>query len=208
MHPDAVRAEALLADGRRVSLERLAGGLFGAFIPGAEAPAALSVAIPLRRRRDVGARRSLSLPADDWRGRSASLQRGHASPALERARRASSRDRRRARRVVRGVGAECAQRERGRPVRSVGWTAAAHAAARIVGRVRAVRAGHGAGIDVQVSASARARALRASRPIRSRSGWRRRPRPRHASSISRATSGAMASGWTRARRATAPSSRC
>jgi 1,4-alpha-glucan branching enzyme len=38
MHPDAVRAEALLADGRRVSLERLAGGLFGAFIPGEKLP--------------------------------------------------------------------------------------------------------------------------------------------------------------------------
>ena len=38
MHPDAVRAEALLADGRQVTLERLAGGLFGAFIPGAKLP--------------------------------------------------------------------------------------------------------------------------------------------------------------------------
>jgi 1,4-alpha-glucan branching enzyme len=38
MHPDAVRAEALLADGTRVDLERLAGGLFGAFIPGAALP--------------------------------------------------------------------------------------------------------------------------------------------------------------------------
>ena len=38
MHPDAVRAEALLADGRRVSLERLAGGLFGSFIPGEKLP--------------------------------------------------------------------------------------------------------------------------------------------------------------------------
>ncbi|HEV7706243.1 MAG TPA: 1,4-alpha-glucan branching protein GlgB [Gemmatimonadaceae bacterium] len=38
MHPDAVRAEALLADGRRVELDRLAGGLFGAFIAGATLP--------------------------------------------------------------------------------------------------------------------------------------------------------------------------
>jgi len=38
MHPDAVRAEALLADGKRVELERLAGGLFGAFIAGASLP--------------------------------------------------------------------------------------------------------------------------------------------------------------------------
>ena len=38
MHPDAVRAEALLADGKRVTLERLAGGLFGAFIPGEKLP--------------------------------------------------------------------------------------------------------------------------------------------------------------------------
>jgi 1,4-alpha-glucan branching enzyme len=42
MHPDAVRAEALLADGKRVELNRLAGGLFGAIIPGA--------ALPLRYR--------------------------------------------------------------------------------------------------------------------------------------------------------------
>ena len=38
MHPDAVRAEALLADGTRVELDRLAGGLFGAFIAGATLP--------------------------------------------------------------------------------------------------------------------------------------------------------------------------
>ena len=38
MHPDAVRAEALLADGKRVELDRLAGGLFGAFIAGATLP--------------------------------------------------------------------------------------------------------------------------------------------------------------------------
>jgi 1,4-alpha-glucan branching enzyme len=38
MHPDAVRAEALLTDGRHVSLERFAGGLFGAFIPGEQLP--------------------------------------------------------------------------------------------------------------------------------------------------------------------------
>ena len=38
MHPDAVRAEALLANGKRVTLERLAGGLFGAFIPGETLP--------------------------------------------------------------------------------------------------------------------------------------------------------------------------
>ena len=38
MHPDAVRAEALLADGSRVELERLAGGLFGALIAGAALP--------------------------------------------------------------------------------------------------------------------------------------------------------------------------
>ena len=38
MHPDAVRAEVLLADGRRLSLERLVGGLFGAFIPGEKLP--------------------------------------------------------------------------------------------------------------------------------------------------------------------------
>ena len=38
MHPDAVRAEALLADGKRVGLDRLAGGLFGAIIAGASMP--------------------------------------------------------------------------------------------------------------------------------------------------------------------------
>ncbi|HXT47520.1 MAG TPA: 1,4-alpha-glucan branching protein GlgB [Gemmatimonadaceae bacterium] len=38
MHPDAVRAEALLADDRAVELARLAGGLFGAFLPGATLP--------------------------------------------------------------------------------------------------------------------------------------------------------------------------
>jgi 1,4-alpha-glucan branching enzyme len=38
MHPDAVRAEALLADGTRVELERLAGGLFGTLIAGATLP--------------------------------------------------------------------------------------------------------------------------------------------------------------------------
>ena len=38
MHPDAVRAEALLAGGTRVELGRLAGGLFGAFIPNAVMP--------------------------------------------------------------------------------------------------------------------------------------------------------------------------
>ena len=38
MHPDAVRVEALLADGRKASLDRLAGGLFGAFVASATLP--------------------------------------------------------------------------------------------------------------------------------------------------------------------------
>ena len=42
MHPDAVRVEALLADNRAIDLPRLAGGLFGAFLPGE--------AVPLRYR--------------------------------------------------------------------------------------------------------------------------------------------------------------
>ena len=64
MHPDAVRAEALLADGKRVELDRLAGGLFGAFIARATLPLRYRLRFLLRRRRDVGARRSVSLPAD------------------------------------------------------------------------------------------------------------------------------------------------
>jgi 1,4-alpha-glucan branching enzyme len=38
MHPDAVRVEVLLADNRSVELARLAGGLFGAFLPGEKLP--------------------------------------------------------------------------------------------------------------------------------------------------------------------------
>ena len=135
------------------------------------AAAALSPALSLRRRRDVGARRSLSLFADRRRGRSASLQRGDASRALERARRAPARDRRRARRLVRGVGAECAQRRGGRAARAVGWAPAPDAAPRIVGGVRALRPRCRAGHDVQVSAPhARGDSAHQDRSVRLRDG--------------------------------------
>ena len=169
-HPDALRRR---VPARRraptLALERVdPRGLFACFLPDDLPPLALPAALPLRRRRELGARRSVPLPAHARRARPAPDRRGHAPAPVGGARRAPARRSTAspassfavwapnavARRVV---GDFCAL---GRP-------APADALPRRLGRVRAVRARRPSRARSTSTRSRRARARCGSRPIRS-----------------------------------------
>ena len=111
--PDAIRAECVLDDGSVVALSREVESLFSAFIPGAS--------LPMRYRlrfhfpdgavweRDDAYRFMPTLGDVDLHLFNEGTHR-----KLWEARRARARDRRRLRRELRRVGAECAARQRRR----------------------------------------------------------------------------------------------
>ncbi len=110
----------------------------------------LSARDPLPRRRIDHDSRSVLVHADARRARSSSVGRAEGRSRLRQARRARPRDGRRARRVVCGVGAKCARRQRGRRFQPLGRAGPHDAHARQLGRVGAVHSRRRRGIQLQV----------------------------------------------------------
>ena len=199
--PGAQGVEVLARAGDK-SLGRLAPtaphGLFeGRVSSGATVSAAHRLA-----GRGAGDRGSVFLRAAARRTRSASVQRRPAFRTGVASRRQRGDHRRRHRRALRRLGAECARRLRGRRFQYLGSAAQSDAAALSVRRVGAVHPASRAGRALQVSpSSVRTARVCRTRPIRWRARPSRRPPPRPSSPIPRRTSGTTRRGCGNARAA-------
>ena len=166
--------------------------------PGGAVPVARALSVRSRGRQT----RHLFLLARALGLRPLSIRRRPALRPVPQVRRAPARARRRRRHALRGLGAECQARERGRQLQSLGWPQTRHAGARRIGCLGAVRAGRRRrrGIQVRDPHAARLTAaqVRSFRLLHAEAA--RRPRP--SSPRSKATNGTTPTGCAIARTAT------
>ena len=183
-------------------------GFFGG--PSRRAPRALRLSPALlARRRHLGGRGSLSLPAGPRRARRPPHRRGQPPPHLRAPRRPPDDRRRGRRRRLRRLGAQCLAGQRRRRLQRLGRPPPSHAQARRGRRLGAVRPRRRQGrASTSSSCSPPTAACCRSRPIRSASSTRcRRPPPR-ASTACRATNGPTPTGWPTPQAARRSTRRC
>ena len=149
--PDATAVRVVPEGGEAVDLALAhPGGVFEGLVPGADAAARLPARGRLPGREQLLARRPLPLPAGARRARPPSGRRGPARGAVRAARRPRARDRRRAGRRLRRLGAVGAVGQRRRRLQRLGRAAAPDALARLGGDLGAVRARARARLELQV----------------------------------------------------------
>ena len=153
--------------------------------------------------RGAGDRGSLFLRPAARRSRPASVQRGPPFRAGQGARRQCHDARRRRRRALRGLGAECQPRRRGRRLQRLGFAAPSDAPALSRRRLGAVRAAPGAGRALQVRDRRRRRRAAAAEGRSAGRADRDAARHRFRRRLARAVSTGTTQAWM-AGRAAAP----